>query len=637
MQTQLTDKQTDDGEWEDLTSSIAQGLAELSLVEETPRGFKSPTGSFEPEDVEFDGPGWLHSLHVVQGWLRLPSQITPDAIVEDPIAVASELVTSLGGGSVTDLLLTDGGIPKLTLQGADLIATRVASAVSLQQSFAEALEEGSRDRATEIWAELWEEEELRDPDLDAEPVRAKTTSWPINQFADRARKGQLNLNPTYQRGDVWSPTQSRQLIESILRGIPLPSVILLRAQQGAGKGIYEVVDGKQRLTAILRFMGQHPEAIGSVNSQQGLIPDEVGLERMFREDYRKFKRLWKTHFSERLTAPREAELYFPFSLAAERKLPTSLKPFAGKYYCEIKEESVTIGERVETIEEVFETVSEYLIPLIEYIDAKPRQIHEVFKLYNKQGKHLNAEEIRNALYHELDIMRLLLVTSGDSEQFDILADYLDAEERKMASEIGEILTNYRFGVSRYRRTKLLSWLTAWIMQPMLKADGRLQVRSTAKHIDELLLSVEREADHPLRSRRRLRQLLCDIHACVEAHQPCASWDDAFKDDKDGRKWQELQLVASLVGVFLMNVVQDDVIDLLEAHHDAILEFTASHHRPEKTQNATQWGYIGTVSLGLLDVVGLDQGRLDAELVERFGVSCLPTLRAARASFGPERS
>ena len=43
----------------------------------------------------------------------------------------------------------------------------------------------------------------------------------------------------------------------------------------------------------------------------------------------------------------------------------------------------------------------YKFPVIIYKKVTSEQIHEVFSLYNKQGKHLNAEEIRNALYHHL--------------------------------------------------------------------------------------------------------------------------------------------------------------------------------------------------------------------------------------------
>ena len=67
-----------------------------------------------------------------------------------------------------------------------------------------------------------------------------------------------------------------------------------------------------------------------------------------------------------------------------------------------------------TIRYVFEQSRGYRLPVITYKQVTSEQIHEVFSLYNKQGKHLNAEEIRNALYHHLAFMKALVVTAGDS-------------------------------------------------------------------------------------------------------------------------------------------------------------------------------------------------------------------------------
>jgi len=66
---------------------------------------------------------------------------------------------------------------------------------------------------------------------------------------DETRKDIL-INPDFQRNKVWKTKQERELIESILMGIPLPNVYFF--QRADGK--QQVVDGRQRLTAIFRFM-----------------------------------------------------------------------------------------------------------------------------------------------------------------------------------------------------------------------------------------------------------------------------------------------------------------------------------------------------------------------------------------------
>ena len=69
---------------------------------------------------------------------------------------------------------------------------------------------------------------------------------------DLADKGQLDLNPPYQRRSVWSPKDRRFFLDTIFKGYPSPS-IFLHKQVIDGKTKYFVVDGKQRLETIIKF------------------------------------------------------------------------------------------------------------------------------------------------------------------------------------------------------------------------------------------------------------------------------------------------------------------------------------------------------------------------------------------------
>ncbi len=60
----------------------------------------------------------------------------------------------------------------------------------------------------------------------------------------------IQLNPDFQREDVWGVKQKRELIESILMGIPLPMIYLAENKQGN----LVVIDGRQRLTTFFDFM-----------------------------------------------------------------------------------------------------------------------------------------------------------------------------------------------------------------------------------------------------------------------------------------------------------------------------------------------------------------------------------------------
>lgn len=63
-------------------------------------------------------------------------------------------------------------------------------------------------------------------------------------------RGELVIDPEFQRNDVWTARQRSELIESVLMGIPLPVIYLFESRDGKK----QVVDGRQRITAIIDFL-----------------------------------------------------------------------------------------------------------------------------------------------------------------------------------------------------------------------------------------------------------------------------------------------------------------------------------------------------------------------------------------------
>ena len=474
-------------ELEILQNKIADQLSELSSADVLPVGYRSNGSSFEAIEVSYSSSSWLLRVCQIQPWLRLNDDLDPKVVEEDSAAAANRFFSELDPQAQETCVEEVDGNLRLTLAGAEILSERLDIALRLQNQFCEYCETLTKKNATEMWIEAWEDEVVLDTGT-SEQIRATSETWDISEFSYWAGQGNLNLNPSYQRGDVWPTSDAQKLIESILRGIPLPSIILLNP--GGDKKItrYEVVDGKQRLTSILRFIGQHPEALKHVKKESIKYPD-ARLEDLFHTDYRRFRKVWKRVVGSTLSDKVETQLYFPFPLKSTSKaLRGPLKELAGKYYCEISGVTIDVGKRQETVNQVFERKSQYKIPLIEYSEATPRQIQEVFHLYNKQGKHLNAEEIRNALFHEVELVKLLLVASGDNKNAKDLAPYFPPDQYGSFEEISGCLDGYRFGTARYKRTKMLSWLTALLFQPS-EEKGELLIRSTAKQIDELLATI----------------------------------------------------------------------------------------------------------------------------------------------------
>jgi hypothetical protein len=75
--------------------------------------------------------------------------------------------------------------------------------------------------------------------------------WTVRMLTDL--RDRIDTESEYQRGQVWSEAQQRLLIDSLLRGYDLPKIYLRKLPEG-GSRLYEVVDGKQRLTAIWLFL-----------------------------------------------------------------------------------------------------------------------------------------------------------------------------------------------------------------------------------------------------------------------------------------------------------------------------------------------------------------------------------------------
>ncbi|MDJ0845804.1 MAG: DUF262 domain-containing protein [Crocosphaera sp.] len=76
----------------------------------------------------------------------------------------------------------------------------------------------------------------------------------INEAYRLYRSGNLLINRKYQRKLVWTLEEKERLIGSILKGYPIPLILLAERPQLDGSGKYEVIDGMQRLNAIFSFI-----------------------------------------------------------------------------------------------------------------------------------------------------------------------------------------------------------------------------------------------------------------------------------------------------------------------------------------------------------------------------------------------
>ncbi|MZP42495.1 DUF262 domain-containing protein [Heliobacterium gestii] len=74
----------------------------------------------------------------------------------------------------------------------------------------------------------------------------------VGELLTMYKDGDLVLRPEFQRFFRWSPEQKSRLVESLLLGIPIPSIFV--SQRNDGK--WEVIDGLQRLSTLFELAGE---------------------------------------------------------------------------------------------------------------------------------------------------------------------------------------------------------------------------------------------------------------------------------------------------------------------------------------------------------------------------------------------
>ncbi|ORM33168.1 DUF262 domain-containing protein [Williamsia sp. 1135] len=82
----------------------------------------------------------------------------------------------------------------------------------------------------------------------------------IRELTSMFENGELVIRPEFQRFFRWDDEQKSKLIESILLGIPLPSIFVATTDDGT----WEIVDGLQRISTLLQLQGLLPKDDGSL-------------------------------------------------------------------------------------------------------------------------------------------------------------------------------------------------------------------------------------------------------------------------------------------------------------------------------------------------------------------------------------
>jgi len=73
----------------------------------------------------------------------------------------------------------------------------------------------------------------------------------IGELMNLYRDNEMDIHPEFQRLFRWSNYQKTKLIESIMLNIPIPPIFVSQSEDG----VWDIIDGVQRLSTIFQFVG----------------------------------------------------------------------------------------------------------------------------------------------------------------------------------------------------------------------------------------------------------------------------------------------------------------------------------------------------------------------------------------------
>lgn len=107
-------------------------------------------------------------------------------------------------------------------------------------------------------------------------------SMSIGEIISMYKEKEIEVHPEFQRAFRWDINQKSTLIESILLGIPMPPIFIFHREDG----VWDVIDGQQRLSTIFQFVGVYRDENDEIQPKIKLVKTKFlcALEKISWED-----------------------------------------------------------------------------------------------------------------------------------------------------------------------------------------------------------------------------------------------------------------------------------------------------------------------------------------------------------------
>ena len=118
----------------------------------------------------------------------------------------------------------------------------------------------------------------------------------VRELVRMVEEGEIDRAPEYQRKFRWDEVRESKLIESVLLGLPVPTIFMATNKDGT----WELVDGLQRISSLVHFMGEPEKLKSTIDKASPLVL--TGLEKLSKFNGKLFDELpepIRLHLSKR--------------------------------------------------------------------------------------------------------------------------------------------------------------------------------------------------------------------------------------------------------------------------------------------------------------------------------------------------
>jgi hypothetical protein len=167
-------------------------------------------------------------------------------------------------------------------------------------------------------------------------MRCTATELEIETIISRINMNDMDLQPDFQRGEVWSTPKKKKLIDSILRGWRIPPIHVIENNNY----VDEVLDGQQRLATIRDFLNDLIKIDGNLSPIDNIITklDGKTFSQLDLDTQRRFRKYSVTLIRLTQYTPEEpAELFYRLNQPATLTSAEQRNAFVGDTRNQIRE------------------------------------------------------------------------------------------------------------------------------------------------------------------------------------------------------------------------------------------------------------------------------------------------------------